>query len=219
MSEPTSGAASAAPLQFDTVEPDTASASASATPCTACQTPIADAYYQANAQVICPHCRDGLQAQLSGQPSAGNYVVALLLGAGAAVLGTVLFVGLAILLKSVWGFVAIAVGWLVGKAVRKGSGDRGGTPFQAMAMVLTYLSILGAYALFASLGDETPGLLALLLSPIGDSSKNPVQWLIGAVIVGIALFEAWKLTGRVEIQLSGPYRIAPAQPEGERAVV
>src|SRR5439155_3866977 len=43
------------------------------------------------------------------------------------------------------GIVAIGVGLLVGIAVRKGSGGRGGRKFQALAMVLTYLSITASY--------------------------------------------------------------------------
>jgi hypothetical protein len=37
-----------------------------------------------------------------------------------------------------------------------------------------------------------------------------VENLIGLLIIGFALWEAWKLNARRPLQISGPYQIAPA---------
>ena len=44
-----------------------------------------------------------------------------------------------------FGLMAIAVGWLVGKAVMKGSNMRGGRRYQILALALTYFSITLSY--------------------------------------------------------------------------
>jgi hypothetical protein len=43
------------------------------------------------------------------------------------------------------GWIAVVVGWLVGKAVHKGSRGLGGRKLQWIAVVLTYFSIVGSY--------------------------------------------------------------------------
>ena len=40
------------------------------------------------------------------------------------------------------GLIAVLVGWMVGKAVLAGSGNRGGRAFQVMAVALTYCAIV-----------------------------------------------------------------------------
>jgi hypothetical protein len=44
------------------------------------------------------------------------------------------------------GIVAILIGYMVGYAVRKGAGGRGGRRFQILAVALTYASVALAYA-------------------------------------------------------------------------
>ena len=53
------------------------------------------------------------------------------------------------------GLVAIVVGLLVGGAVRKGSGARGGWFYQLMAVALTYAAISGSYFIFAARSSRT----------------------------------------------------------------
>ncbi len=71
----------------------------------------------------------------------GNVPRALLYGSGAAVAGCLLFYAVSVLTGFQFGLIAIAVGYLVGKAVRKGSGSLGGRKYQVMAVLLTYISI------------------------------------------------------------------------------
>ena len=72
---------------------------------------------------------------------------AALFGLGAAALGSVIFYGVTALTGYEIGLIGVLVGYLVGKAVRKGSGSIGGVQYQVLAVGLTYLSITSTYVL------------------------------------------------------------------------
>jgi hypothetical protein len=69
------------------------------------------------------------------------YVRAILFGVGAAILGTILYATFAIVTGIVIGYAALAVGWLVGKAMIKGSNGVGGRRYQIVAVLLTYAAV------------------------------------------------------------------------------
>lgn len=141
-------------LQFDRAESQTAGARSSA--CVLCKKPLTTTYFDVNGKMICPDCRTSLDARLNAGTSAGRFVKALALGAGAAVVGAGIYYAIAALTGYELGIVAIVVGLLVGKAVRKGSNGRGGWRYQALAMVLTYCAIVATYAppVFTALRDR-----------------------------------------------------------------
>jgi hypothetical protein len=131
-------AAPASPeLQFDKAE--FAGGPATRT-CQRCQRTITDEYFDAGGQPVCPECSE----ELSGA-RGGGFLRAFGYGAGAAVLGTIVWFAIIKLFDIELGLVAIAVGLGVGYAVRKGSRGRGGWKYQAMAMALTYGSITASY--------------------------------------------------------------------------
>jgi hypothetical protein len=63
-------------------------------------------------------------------------------------LGSLLYWGFTKLTGFEIGLMAIAVGWLVGRAVMKGSNYRGGRRYQILAVALTYFSITFSYVPF-----------------------------------------------------------------------
>ena len=69
------------------------------------------------------------------------FVRALLFGAGGALLGLVLYSAVGIITGLSIGYVSLAVGYVVGKAVLKGSRGRGGRRYQIAAVLLTYASV------------------------------------------------------------------------------
>lgn len=215
MSEPTASA----PLQFDTVEPAAGqTAGIAARACTVCETPVTGEYYQANGQIVCPACRDRLEAEME-QP--GNVPKAILLGAGGGAVGAAIWYAVVAITDYQIGLIAVLVGWLVGRGVHKGSNERGGPGYQALAVVLTYLAIAAAYAPFvvqsipAGEGmDPVVLTVALLMTPVMVSVNSPIS----ALIAGFGLYQAWKMNKRTRITLSGPYRVNTA-PEPEAAVV
>src|SRR5207237_4415003 len=73
-------------------------------------------------------------------------LVASLFGLGAGIVGAAIYYAVIALANLEIGIVAILIGYMVGYAVRRGAGGRGGRRFQALAVALTYLSIAFAYA-------------------------------------------------------------------------
>jgi hypothetical protein len=193
-------------LQFDKAE--FASASAGKV-CAVCKTPITDTYFEAVGHVLCPTCA----ARFSGDELDPTIVGrAALYGLGAAAVGAL---GWHLLSRALgeWGFIAIGVGYLVGRAIRKGAGGRGGPLFQAFAVGLTYIAVAVSHTLrmldYIDASDSVSYVKLFagqLVAPFASGGRN----IIGLVIIGIALWEAWRLTRAIPI--SGPFRVAPAGP-------
>jgi hypothetical protein len=68
-------------------------------------------------------------------------------------------------------------------------------------------------------GDVVLGLGALLLLAAALPFLAGIENLIGLFIIGIALFEAWKLNKRVTLDISGPFRVgSQPSPPADAAV-
>ena len=260
-------------LQFDVAESSTSDAAAHAN-CGDCGEPIRDSYYQVNGSIFCGACRAGLERPHGTR--LRRVLQATGLGTLAAMGGSLLYFAVAALTGREFGLVAIAVGFMVGTAVRKGSGGRGGWAYQTLAIALTYLAIVSTYvpllvkefqkegarssapthasapvpmdtitisargparldssvavrrtesapamqagtprplqragadAKHLDAGTMLVGIGALVLLaaivPIAAGFSN----LIGLLIIGIAVFEAWKLNRRVTLTITGPYLV------------
>jgi hypothetical protein len=252
MSADGSGGAAGEGLQFDKVDlaaPDEARA------CRICKRALESGgeYFEISSSIICKSCATALSGSKEGR---GSLLRAGLFGAGAALLGTIAWYAITKISGYQLGLVAIVVGLFVGRAVRKGGGGLGGWRYQALAMVLTYISITASNVpliltevreskahrvaageapdatepgaeVTAPGADRSPATtdaraprskpgagdlvmaIALLLglafaSPFLAGASN----FMGIVIIGIALYEAWKSNRRVP--LSGPFRFGPA---------
>ena len=108
--------------------------------CQFCHQPIAGNYYRANGAMTCPGCAEKMRGELARDTHAA-YVRAILFGVGAAILGMVLYATFAIVTGIVIGYAALAVGWLVGKAMITGSNGVGGRRYQIAAVLLTYAAV------------------------------------------------------------------------------
>jgi hypothetical protein len=140
--EPDAKPPSADGLQFDHVEYSTPGAAAT---CAACGQSIGDRYYEVNGQLLCPGCHEHLQRSLTGGSGLGRFARATLYGAVAGLLGAAIYYGVREVTNIEFGLIAIVVGWMIGKAVQKGSQGRGGWKYQLLAMFLTYSSIVLTY--------------------------------------------------------------------------
>jgi hypothetical protein len=114
--------------------------SAGADHCQFCHQPIAGDYYRANNAMACPGCAEKMRGEL-GKDTHAAYVRAILFGVGAAILGMILYATFAIVTGIVIGYAALAVGWLVGKAMITGSNGVGGRRYQIAAVLLTYAAV------------------------------------------------------------------------------
>lgn len=209
MSDSTKGPEGRDALQFDTAEPAApAAAGSSSLTCAACRSTVTGSYYEVNAAILCDACRAALSTQLAGGSGAGRAAKAVALGLAAAAAGSALYYAILALTGYEIGLVAIVVGFLVGKAVNRGSEGRGGPAYQALAVVLTYFAIVTTYIPLALRSvpnmSDVPYLLALAaVAPIRQGFGN----VIGVVIIAFALFEAWRLNARRQLAISGPYRV------------
>lgn len=134
------------PLQFERAEFATP---ASGQTCAVCKTSITDTYFALGGAVVCPSCSERLMGRAGGR---ATFLRAWLWGGAAAVLGTIVWFAIVKLTGMELGLVAVAVGYAVGLAVRRGSYGRGGWKYQLLAMFLTYASIVSSYVPFVIKG-------------------------------------------------------------------
>jgi hypothetical protein len=141
-------------LQFDRAEYETAPGGLA---CATCQQEIAHTYYEANGKTLCERCRYAVTDFMESTPGASGFFKAGAAGAAAAVAGAIIYYVILIATDRIFGLVAILVGYMVGRAVRWGTGNRGGRLYQALAIVLTYVAIVSAYAPFLFKGMAEAG--------------------------------------------------------------
>jgi hypothetical protein len=108
--------------------------------CHFCQQPIAGSYYRLNGAVACRACAEKLQSELP-KDSHADYPRALLYGVGAAIVGLIVYATFEIQTGIIIGYLSLAVGWMIGKAMMKGSNGRGGRRYQITAALLTYAAV------------------------------------------------------------------------------
>ena len=226
-------------LQFDRAE---FSQTGQRAPCAMCKQPLSRAYFNVNALTVCATCCQKLRDHLDAGTPASRALRATGAGLGAALLGTILYYAVLAITGYELGLIAIVVGFMVGKAVQWGAYGRGGWKYQTLAMILTYLSIVGSYVpmIVREIGKpktetsapargastRTPearpavatqgaaffafGLLALLALACALPFLAGIRNIMGLVIIGIGLYEAWKFNRRRVIEITGPHTLAAA---------
>jgi hypothetical protein len=83
---------------------------------------------------------EGVKRQIP-RDSPAAFTRGLLFGVGGAVLGLILYAAFGIITGWMVGYVSLAVGYIVGKAIRMGSGGIGGRRYQIAALTLTYAAV------------------------------------------------------------------------------
>lgn len=219
-------------------------------------------------------------------------VKATVFGLFAGLAGAAIWYAVRIMTEHEIGLIAIVVGLMVGGAVRKGSGARGGWFYQTLAIALTYLCISAQYmpdivqgiyeqadspesakslaakdgrtgksaenrlvadrhdksaanksvesksarkkivaedALAEDKANQVSGNAAPQLGAIGVSLLLLVALAvalavpvfgnpIGLLIIGVALYEAWKMNKRPSVQIAGPFQLATPLAPGAQGV-
>ena len=108
--------------------------------CKSCKQAISGTYYRINGSLACERCTTQLQSQLP-KDSHAAFGRAVLFGIGAAILGMIGYAAFGIITGIQIGYISLAVGWLIGKAMHKGSNGVGGRRYQVVAAVLTYAAV------------------------------------------------------------------------------
>lgn len=157
--------------------------------CTRCQQPIAGSYYRINGSLACEPCAAQATPNLPTDSHAA-YVRAILYGIGAAIIGMILYALFEIVTGIIIGYLAIGVGFLVGKAMKYGSKGRGGRRYQITAALLTYFSVSMA-AVPVAIHQYTSEKPAQTVSAPGnttaDNSNTSTESKSGSTGLGPAL--------------------------------
>lgn len=208
--------------------------------CAACRNPIEDAYFQLAGRNICPNCAEKVRSR-QASPQGPAILRGFLYGLAAAVACGIGYTVVTMATGYSLALIAIAVGYVVGRAVRIGSRGLGGRRCQILAVVLTYFAITMSYApiIVGQMRDvekkdvEKKPVAVDQVRP----SSSPVAWaagivvivaislaapfleisggfsgIIGLIIVFVGLAQAWKLTARDPRVLTGPYPVAVEGP-------
>ena len=254
-------------LQFTTPEPigsPTLASRAAVQRCAGCGNAITSTYFAVRDKPVCPQCVEKFNVAPPGLALI-RFLKAALFGLGAGILGALIWFAVRRIAHAEIGLVAVVVGFLVGKAVRKGSGGRGGLAFQIMAVILTYCCICANYVpdviegLISSAhdhrtqNDSTPtrnngwksssshnvtpandsdepsasrpsviaktfAIILVLVIAFGIALAAPVlagtNNAIGLLIIGFALWEAWKFNRPSRLAITGPYQLGSSGPTG-----
>ena len=212
-----------------------------ASACAVCASGLTDVYYEANGQTVCGTCCERLRAEMTTGTGLSRAMRAIGAGGVAMIAGSVLYWAILAMTGYEFGLIAIVVGVAVGKSVSWGAYGRGGWKYQALAMGLTYLSIVSAYVpLLVQEIRKQPAVAAdgaqagdAGTAPAAATAEEPVtaggaalavvllfglvlalpflsgiQNIIGIIIIGIGLYEAWKFNRKRVLAITGPHVIA-----------
>lgn len=181
--------------------------------CAGCAVPITSSYYAFDGDVFCHVCRARVESELNAGSPVGRFVGATFAGAVAAVLGAAVWLAVTRLTGYEIGLIAIAVGFLVGSGVLLGSRQRGGVPYQVLAVVLTYTAICATYvpAVLEAMregGSAVTGAPELAFA-MGIAYALPFlagfRNVMGILIIGFALWQAWTMNRRRDVGVAGPF--------------
>src|ERR1051325_10290446 len=93
--------------------------------CKTCDQPIVGKYYRVSGAMTCPACAETTSGQLKPDTST-NFVRGVAFGIGGALLGLILYSAVGIITGLEIGYISLAVGYLVGRAMMMGSLGIGG---------------------------------------------------------------------------------------------
>ncbi|MEO7208508.1 MAG: hypothetical protein ABI356_00865 [Steroidobacteraceae bacterium] len=119
------------------------------------------------------------------------------------------------------GFVSLAVGYVVGKAVVFGSGGVGGRRYQVAAVLSTYIAVSMAVVPIA-ISQQMKQKSAQQRAQAGDPTiaakpkMSPLKahGVIGLVILFVGIRIAWRLTAGNALSITGPYNDPTAAAPG-----
>jgi hypothetical protein len=135
-------------LQFDRVVTGASAAAGTddgGVVCATCHMAIPAEYYDIRGHVVCDRCRRLMEAAAETPRGALPLLIAGAFGLGAGIAGAVIYYSVIAIAHLEIGLIAILIGYMVGYAVRRGAGGRGGLRFQILAVALTYASVAFAY--------------------------------------------------------------------------
>jgi hypothetical protein len=236
------------PLQFDRAELPSAQAGDTASEpgivCRGCGAAMTTEYFDLAGTPVCEACRRVIERAQDAARGWPRFARAAAFGSVAAIAGASLYYAVIAITNFEIGLVAIVIGFMVGFAVRKGTGGYGSRRYQLLAVFLTYFAVGLAYLPLAmkqtadnvskqegseratdTAADEAPtrrlpgGLAGAIVALLLLTLALPVLIVIGslpsgllsALIIGIGMRQAWRMTGAPPA-ITGPYRLGADAP-------
>jgi hypothetical protein len=181
--------------------------------CLLCQQRVVDRYFRVNDRCVCPRCKERLEHN-SEQGAPGAAVRASLFGAAGGVLGSLLYYAVAALTHMELGIIAIVVGILVGKGVRRGAGLHRHWLYPTLGVGITYLAIVSTYIpeVMRALAERTSGggNPAAAAQALVFACMLPFLMLFeleiwGPIILAIGLWEGFRYARAPKLTWSGPF--------------
>ncbi|WP_031498673.1 hypothetical protein [Bryobacter aggregatus] len=208
-------------LQFEKAE---FSNPAGVGPCVVCGARIHASYYTVNGQAACPNCGVNLSKSQEA-PQKSVLLRGILYALGAAVACSIAYAAILTITNYELALISIAVGWLIGTAVRKGTNGLGGRPMQIIAVVATYVAICGSW-FFQAVWDlyqsgrepvSNSGYVIMLrismAKPYLEMRGDGLSGILGIAILFFGLQQAWQQTGNAQLSIAGPFSTAVAKQE------
>jgi hypothetical protein len=146
--------------------------------CAACNSTVRTWYYDVEGAPHCAGCKQKAERNSGAVRDWGLTLRASVFGLGAAIAGALIYFGVIAITQFEIGIVALLIGWMVGWALRKGAGGRGGRRLQVIGAALTYFAVALAYLPLVIKADIDGGISAAAqaqLSSDDDSAPNEVD--------------------------------------------
>lgn len=181
--------------------------------CKICGSSISGPYYRVNGSTACSACADRAH-QGPATPADAAFPRALLFGIVGAAIGLALYAGFTIITNIEIGYVSLAVGFIVAKAMLMGSNGIGGRKYQIAAALLTYAAVslsfipIFFYASHIPLSNAPWGKLIQLglMAPFLELQSDTFRGFIGLVILYVGINIAWKMMkGKPTAVVEGPF--------------
>jgi hypothetical protein len=186
-------------------------------PCANCNKSLDSTYYQANGMNVCEDCANILRVA-SGAPGKTHLAKGAVYAVGAAFVCSAVYAAIIVITNFELGLIAIAVGWIVGRAARIGAAGLGSRPLQIIAVAATYMAISGSlfFQVVYELNKEGKAIngiagyvVMFFLSmgkPLFELSEG-FGGIIGLVILFFGLQQAWQNTRALAVDVAGPYNV------------
>jgi hypothetical protein len=210
-----SGSIDEKPLSFERAEYDSPPQSVA---CSVCSASPKDAYFRCGQATLCARCAEEFRA--GRLPVVhGGFLRALGYGVLAALAGSCVYYLIRAVTGYEFGLIGIVVGLVVGGAVHAGSGGRGGRLYQVLAVLLIYLAIVSTYVpdVLSAMAESGAAQNAIeqglrVVFAVAISLVAPfllgLENLIGLIILGISMYEGWKINVRQPVPVEGPFPLA-----------
>jgi hypothetical protein len=108
--------------------------------CKVCGTTLGAAYWRVGQTMTCQACAEKAKSELPTDTHSA-FSRGVLFGIGGAILGLAIYATFTIVTGIILGYVSLAVGYIVGKAIKLGSNGMSGRRYQIAAAILTYAAV------------------------------------------------------------------------------